>query len=93
MNTSAPWPKTYTFCRRSAGASLRVILGPVAVLDVPAAAPPGTVLEATGDRLVVAAGQGAVHVATLQPAGKRMLPAAEFLRGYRVQPGDQFGAE
>jgi methionyl-tRNA formyltransferase len=87
-----PWPKTYTFWRRGDGAPLRLILGPVAVLDVPvAAAPPGTILDAAGDRLVVAAGAGAVHVKTLQPAGKRMLSVAEFLRGYRVRPGQTFG--
>ena len=89
-----PWPKTYTFWHRGDGAPLRLILGPVAVLDVPtASASPGTVLDAAGDRLVIAAGAGAAHIKTLQPAGKRMLSVAEFLRGYRVLPGDRFGAE
>jgi methionyl-tRNA formyltransferase len=88
-----PWPKTYTFWHRPGGPPLRLILGPVAVLDIPTAAPPGTVLEASGDRLVVAAGEGAVLIKTLQPAGKRMLWVSEFLRGYRVQPGDRFGPE
>jgi methionyl-tRNA formyltransferase len=55
--------------------------------------PPGTVLEAQGDRLVIAAGSGAVLPQTVQPAGKRALSVAEFLRGYRVQVGDRFGGE
>jgi methionyl-tRNA formyltransferase len=89
-----PWPKTYTFWHRPAGQPLRLILGPVAALDEPSGTvPPGTVLEAAGDRLVVAAGEGAVLVKTLQPAGKRMLPVSEFLRGYRVRPGETLGPE
>lgn len=89
-----PWPKTYTFWQRGKGEPLRLILGPVAVADAPpGASPPGTVLEASGDRLVVAAGQGAVQIKSLQPAGKRLLGAEEFLRGYRVKPGDRFGPE
>jgi hypothetical protein len=27
----------------------------------------------------------------LQPAGKRLMPVAEFLRGYHVREGDIFG--
>jgi methionyl-tRNA formyltransferase len=41
---------------------------------------PGQVLEA-GPSLIVACGEGAVQVAELQPAGRRRLAAAEWLRG------------
>ena len=51
---------------------------------------PGTVLEA-GERLVMATGCGALELVDLQPAGKRALAAAEFLRGYRVEAGQSFG--
>jgi len=89
-----PWPKTYTFWHRPAGPPMRLILGPVAVLsDVNPGSPPGTVIEAARDRLVIATGEGAVVVAGIQPAGKRLLTAREFLNGHRVQPGDRFGPE
>jgi methionyl-tRNA formyltransferase len=88
-----PWPKTYTFWHRKDGAPVRLILGPARVVETAEPHPPGTVLEARGDRLVVAAGQGAIAPACIQPAGKRMLPIDEFLRGYRVQPGDRVGEE
>ena len=89
-----PWPKTYTFWHRRGGQPVRLILGPVSVVEASDAdTPGGTVLEATGDRLVVAAGCGSVVVQTVQPAGKRMLSVAEFLCGYHVQPGDRFGPE
>jgi methionyl-tRNA formyltransferase len=89
-----PWPKTYTFWHRPGGPAVRLILGPVAVLpDVAPGIPPGSVIEAVRDRLVIAAGEGAVLVQGIQPAGKRLLGPREFLNGHRVQPGDRFGPE
>ena len=41
------------------------------------------------DRLVVAAGEGDVRILVVQVPGKKPMPAAEFLRGHRVQPGDR----
>ena len=91
-----PWPKSYAFLhRRAGGPILRIIFGPVEVLETSLAGDisPGTVLTAAADRLQVAAGQGSLLLGTIQPAGKRVLSAAEFLRGYRVQPGDWMGPE
>lgn len=51
---------------------------------------PGTVLEA-GQRLVVATGEDALELVEVQAAGKRALPAAEFLRGARLAVGDRLG--
>jgi methionyl-tRNA formyltransferase len=46
------------------------------------------------DRLFVAAGGSSlVEILELQPAGKRRMSAAEFLRGRHLQPGDRFGPE
>ena len=47
---------------------------------------PGEVLEA-GPALVVACGEGAVQVAEVQPAGRRRLAAAEWLRGRPLGSG------
>jgi methionyl-tRNA formyltransferase len=88
-----PWPKAHTFWQRGAGEPLRLILERVEVVPADRSSPPGTVLEAAGDRLVVAAGQDAVRILSIQPAGKRPLSASEFLRGYPVKPGDRFVGE
>ena len=89
-----PWPKTYTFWHRPSGEAVRLILGPVAVVERPSAeVSPGTILEAEGDRLVVAAGCDAVLFRDVQPAGKRLMSVDEFLRGHSVKPGERFGAE
>lgn len=52
---------------------------------------PGTVLEASGNRLVVATGTEPVRVLQVQPAGKNLMDVAAFLRGYPVAVGDVFG--
>lgn len=51
---------------------------------------PGVVLRAEGDELIVAAGEGAVRILQIQPAGKKMMQVADFLRGYPIKPGDRF---
>ena len=67
----------------------RVDIDPV--VDLPASdVPPGTVVEASGRRLVIAAGRGGVTPQSVQPAGKRAMSTEEFLRGHRVRPGDKF---
>lgn len=87
-----PWPKTYTHWHRPKGGPLRMIIGPLKALgDELQEAPPGTVLEASKDRLVVAAGRGAVEIQSVQPAGKREFSIREFLNGHRVQSGERFG--
>jgi methionyl-tRNA formyltransferase len=49
------------------------------------------VVEAGGHRLVVAAGEAAVRLIEVQVPGKRVIDAAEFVRGYRVKVGDRLG--
>ena len=89
-----PWPKTYTFWRRTGGEPLRLILGRCQVqADRASGVEPGTVLAADRGELSIATGAGALVLLELQPAGKRLLGAEEFLRGYPVQPGDRFAAE
>jgi methionyl-tRNA formyltransferase len=51
---------------------------------------PGTVLEAD-DRLLVACGEGAVEIVTIQRPGRERLDAADFLNGYPLAPGDRLG--
>lgn len=46
--------------------------------------PAGTVLDGA---LTIACGEGAVRLVEVQRAGKRPMPASEFLRGFTVMPG------
>ena len=56
----------------------------------PIAAAPGTVLRADAAGVVVACGQGALRLTELQRSGGRRLAAADFLRGFDMQPGMVF---
>ena len=52
---------------------------------------PGTIVAAAGDRLEVVAGDGEVlRILQLQPEGRRVMTAREFLAGRAVQAGDLF---
>jgi methionyl-tRNA formyltransferase len=84
-----PWPKTYTFWKREGSEPLRLILDRVRV-EGGHSGEAGTVLAAQGERLVIATGEGGLAIDAIQPAGKRVLSAGEFLRGYPVRPGDKF---
>jgi methionyl-tRNA formyltransferase len=51
---------------------------------------PGTVVEAIGDRLTVATGDGYLRLIEIQAEGKRPIGARDFLAGHRVAAGDRF---
>jgi methionyl-tRNA formyltransferase len=51
------------------------------------------VLEARGDGIVVACGEGSVVVREVQPPGKRRMNAADWVRGRGVAVGDRFGVD
>ena len=83
-----PWPHAFTFLDRQ-----RMIL----LRSTPSAedsnALPGTILEAAGDRLRIAAGSGVVHVVELQAEGKRPMSVREFLAGHPIPTGAVFYAQ
>lgn len=83
----APWPGAYTFL--PGGVLLKI--HEMKVEDGVAGAAPGTVLEARGEGLLVAAGAGAVRLAAVQPAGKRAMGGAAFLCGHRLEAGVVLG--
>ena len=86
-----PWPGTYTFWTRPAGAPLRLILDRVCLISQRVEAAPGTVVKSDKSALWVATGDQLLALNRIQPAGKRVLETGEFLRGYPVQVGDRLG--
>lgn len=86
-----PWPRAYTFWHRSDGPWVRLNIDRVQVPSLGGvAATPGTVVHAS-QGLLIATGDGILEIVSLQPAGKRAMSAAEFLRGNPVALGDTFG--
>jgi methionyl-tRNA formyltransferase len=84
-----PWPRAYTYWHPSSGAPVRLNIDRVAIYALDPEKPPGTIVE-TSPRLLIAAGDGVLEIQELQPAGKRSMPAGDFLRGNRLTVGDQF---
>ncbi|OXM15849.1 methionyl-tRNA formyltransferase [Paenibacillus herberti] len=58
----------------------------------PMGAAPGQVLDVGADGIRVVTGSGVLRLLEIQPAGKRVMPAAEWLKGARLQAGTLFGA-
>ena len=86
-----PWPRAFTHWQRAAGEPLRLILERVQLAEGDfESAPPGTVVLAE-QQVVVSTGADYLSLEQIQPAGKRIMAAAEFLRGYPVKVGDTLG--
>lgn len=87
-----PWPtaRTNWLAAGSAKPPVPLIVHRTRIEDPPEQpSEPGVVLEAAKDRLVVSAGGGVISLVEVQVPGKRPMPAGDFLRGNRVQPGDR----
>ena len=86
-----PWPRAYTIWHRSEGPPVRLSIDRVQLATAgELASASGEVLDAS-NRLLLSTGDGVMEILELQPAGKRAMSAAEFLRGTRVSVGDRFG--
>lgn len=86
-----PWPGVYTWRVGVGGAGpiLLKVLGMERVAGM--AGTPGTILEARGDRLVVACGEGALNLTSLQREGGKRLATRAFLAGMPLEEGSRLG--
>jgi methionyl-tRNA formyltransferase len=94
-----PWPHAFTYHQGKRLILLRSETGVASdragtgLLPSHAAPVPGSVLDATGDRLIVATGEDVLAIRELQAEGRRPMTAREFLAGYRIAPGDRLSSE
>lgn len=79
-----PWPVAFTTLD---GQPLRIWRAEATA----GAGQPGTVIAAANAGIDVATGDGALRILELQPAGKRVLTAAQFLNGHRLAAGAKLG--
>jgi methionyl-tRNA formyltransferase len=82
-----PWPQAF-----STLGTARVVVARGRPDETRAAgAEPGTVLEAVGDRFLVRCGEATTYqLLEVQPEGRRVMTAREFLNGHPVAPGSCF---
>ena len=82
-----PWPMA-----SSTLDGVRVLIHRTAVAESRSDDAPGTVIESRGDVLAAAAGDGSVvRILEIQPEGRRVMHAREFLSGRTLAPGVAFG--
>lgn len=93
-----PWPGTFTHLQFPDNKTVRILINQVEPIEserLPSGHVPGDLIfgelleqvkkhepKLKNSELAVAAGDGFLDIPMLQPAGKRMMGAAEFLRGY-----------
>ena len=70
----------------------RLRLAPVEPLSSSLALEPGE-LSVGPTGVLVGTGRGAVRLSSVQPAGKKLLPAADWARGARPEPGERLGEQ
>ncbi|MBJ3593864.1 methionyl-tRNA formyltransferase [Salmonella enterica subsp. enterica serovar Saintpaul] len=73
-----PWPMSYIVIDEQP-----VKIWQAAIIDKPAGAEPGTILEATRQGIQVATGDGILNLTSLQPAGKKAMSAQDLLNSRR----------
>ncbi|MHB1419294.1 MAG: methionyl-tRNA formyltransferase [Bacillota bacterium] len=79
-----PWPGAYTYFKHQL---LKVWSAQQVNGDPGRCHGTGQVVQISEQGIIVAAGQGAIMLTEVQPAGKRKMPASDFARGYRLTPG------
>ena len=80
-----PWPHAFAYLDTA-----RVILRRSRWSPESSPLSPGTIVEATGDRLAVAAGSGIVELTEIQPEGRRPMAVRDFLAGHPLAQGTRF---
>jgi len=82
-----PWPHAASFLGLQ-----RLILHRSRPAPDPVSERPGAIVEALGDRLLVATGLGGLDILEVQPEGKRPMSIREFLAGHPMAPFVRFRA-
>ena len=89
-----PWPGTFTtWDNEKLKQPLRIIIHQATALpeqSPSSAKAPGSVLVADGTALIIQTGSGQISIDTRQPAGKRVMPISDFLRGRAPAIDDLF---
>ncbi len=88
-----PWPGAFSHHRADDDARIKFHLARPAGPAGPTDGEPGVVLEAdpSEGRLVIGCGEGAIECLEIQAPGRQKMEAGDFLNGYDIEAGDQFG--
>jgi len=82
-----PWPGASALLPPAQGAAPRLCKIQSAALVHDVSGPPGSVLAAGREGIVVACGTGAISIHRLRPEGRASMAAADFLNGHPISIG------
>lgn len=89
-----PWPGSFTTWQRKSGQPIRIIVHKAARLaddiEITKDVLAGQVCYSDKTTLAIMTSDGPLSLVDIQPAGKRKMKVAEFLRGYTLETGDEF---
>jgi methionyl-tRNA formyltransferase len=80
----SPWPGAFAFHN-----DMRLKIHQARPILESVEAAPGTVLKSFPGELRIATGNGVLQIMEIQSASGKRLPVQDFLRGYRLSPGDR----
>ena len=83
-----PWPGTFTYLHGKMVKIWDAYVMPEGEMD--ASVKPGTITSTENGEIVVKTGDGYLVIVSLQPEGKKRMETEAFLRGYKVEKGEQF---
>ena len=81
-----PWPSAYTFLNKERFRIFRPV-----VIEKDHEEPPGTIVQAGRDGIVIAAGENLLSVTEIQKEGNRRMPVRDFLAGNSLEEGSVLG--
>ena len=93
------WPKAEAVLLASPSRRLSLKLlksrrADITLKPQPPEIPPGQILDVEGKGgFLVKCGQGCLEILRVQPEGRREMGALDFVRGYRVRPGDRLATD
>lgn len=79
----SPKPAAYTSFQ-----GIRFKIFSSCVMDMKSDARPGEIVDISSDGFIVQTGQGALEILEVQKEGKKKLLAPDFLKGFKLMPGD-----
>lgn len=85
------WPGSWTLVKDLKDTARDTVLKIHDMAPQPGQGGPGQVLAASAAGVLVAAGEGALLLKTVQPPGKPRMPAAAWAHGYNIEEGSYLG--
>lgn len=82
------WPGTFSYF---SGKIIKICSVAIVASSLRQKFLPGEIIESSKEGILVACGSGSLLVKELQPEGRRIMSAADFVSGYRIKPGQCFG--